>query len=88
MNLPLSTTDCRRLAYKTAVKNNIQKIPYFWITKKLAGIDWLQGFMERNKCLSLRLLEARSIARATAFNKYNDNVFFEKLSDVNKSNVC
>lgn len=81
MNFPLSTIDCRRLAYETAIKNNL-KIPDTWVISKLAGIDWFQGFMERNKHLSLRLPEARSIARATSFNKYNVNIFFDKLSDV------
>lgn len=81
MNFPLSTIDCRRLAYETAIKNNL-KIPDTWVISKLAGIDWFEGFMERNKHLSLRLPEARSIARATSFNKYNVNIFLDKLADV------
>ena len=76
---------CRRLAYETAIKNNLT-IPDTWVISKLAGIDWLQGFMERNKHLTLRLPEARSIARATSFNKYNVKIFFDKLSDVMSRN--
>lgn len=74
MNFPLSTIDCRRLAYETAIKNKL-KIPHTWATSKLKGIDWFQGFMERCKHLTLRLPEARSIARATSFNKHNVNIF-------------
>ena len=81
MNFPLSTTDCRRLAYETAIKNNMTKLPDSWAASKLAGIDWLLGFMERNKHLSLRLPEARSLSRATSFNRFNVNIFFEKLFD-------
>ncbi|ESO01977.1 hypothetical protein HELRODRAFT_161189 [Helobdella robusta] len=70
MNYGLSTKTTRQFAYDMAVANNIT-CPSSWSMKKTAGIDWLQGFMKRRPELSLRAAEATSLARATAFNKYN-----------------
>ncbi|ESN93039.1 hypothetical protein HELRODRAFT_165195 [Helobdella robusta] len=74
MNYGLSTKTTRQFAYDMAVANNIT-CPSSWSMKKTAGIDWLQGFMKRRPELSLRAPEATSLARATAFNKYNRTLF-------------
>jgi hypothetical protein len=52
------------------------KLPSIWTDNKIAGIDWLQGFMKRHKNLMLHRLENTSLFRATVFNKTNIMVFF------------
>ena len=61
MNYGLSTRSTRLLAYEFALKNN-KICPSSWIKNKIAGIDWLQGFMKRQPELSLRTPEATSFA--------------------------
>jgi len=48
----LTRKDCRKLAYETAVANEI-KCPVSWVEKKIAGEDWLLGFFKRYPNLSL-----------------------------------
>ncbi|XP_004210503.2 uncharacterized protein LOC101238032 [Hydra vulgaris] len=43
---------------------------------KMAGKDWLQGFMSRNPQLSIRTPQATSVSRAVGFNKPKLNQFF------------
>lgn len=76
----LSTDSARQLAYDLAVANNM-KIPETWKDQKKAGIVWLRGFLERNQNVTLRQPEATSIARSTAFNRYNIGIFFDNLFD-------
>ncbi|XP_065639620.1 uncharacterized protein LOC136072345 [Hydra vulgaris] len=47
-----------------------------------AGEDWLYGFMNRFKNLSLRRPEATSLSRATSFNKTNVAEFFKNLEEI------
>lgn len=77
----LSTTETRELAYNFATKKQKQ-IPESWESSKAAGKEWLKGFRKRNKRLSLRQPEATSLARASAFNKHNVEMFFKNLKDV------
>ena len=44
------------------------KFPSSWIDNKIAGIDWLLGFMKRHKNPTLSKPENTSLFRATAFN--------------------
>ncbi|XP_065642713.1 uncharacterized protein LOC136074335 [Hydra vulgaris] len=81
MNYGLSTRSTRFLAYEFALKNN-KICPSSWIKNKIAGIDWLQGFMKRQPELSLRTPEATSFARSTAFNKHTVREFFQNLKTV------
>ncbi|XP_065654645.1 tigger transposable element-derived protein 4-like [Hydra vulgaris] len=81
MNYGLSTRSTRLLAYEFALKNN-KIYPSSWIKNKIAGIDWLQGFMKRQPELSLRTPEATSFARSTAFNKHTVREFFQNLKTV------
>ena len=59
-----------------ALVNNI-KVPEAWHNKKVAGKDWLYGFRQRNPQLSLRQTESTSLARATAFNPHNIEIFLQ-----------
>ncbi|XP_065660242.1 uncharacterized protein LOC136084063 [Hydra vulgaris] len=81
MNYGLSTKSTRLLAYEFAVKNNKICLSS-WIKNKIAGIDWLQGFMKRQPELSLRTLEATSFAQSTAFNRHTVGEFFQNLRTV------
>ncbi|XP_065653122.1 uncharacterized protein LOC136080428 [Hydra vulgaris] len=81
MNYGLSTRSTRLLAYEFALKNN-KICPSSWIKNKIAGIDWLQGFMKRQPELSLRTPEATSFARSLAFNKHTVREFFQNLKTV------
>ena len=81
MNYGLSTRSTRLLAYEFDLKNN-KICPSSWIKNKIAGIDWLQGFMKRQPELSLRTPEATSFARSTAFNKHTVREFFQNLKTV------
>lgn len=69
----LTSYGLRVLAYQWA--ENLGKDHTFSRTKQAAGKDWLSGFRSRHPRLSLRLPEAKSAARAAAFNKVNVRVF-------------
>ena len=43
---------------------------------KMAGVDWLRGFMSCNPQLSIRTPQATSVSRAVGFNKPKLNQFF------------
>lgn len=76
----LTATDLRRLAYQLAEKYNL---PHrFNREKKIAGKKWYHKFMTDNPCLSLRIPEATSVARAKAFNKECVNKFFDKYKSI------
>lgn len=77
----LTTTQTRSLAFEYARKLNKQ-LPPKWDTKKIAGKDWLRGFMSRHHDLSLRQPEQTSLARATSFNPANVKAFFTNLEKV------
>lgn len=79
----LSNIDTRKLAYEMAEVNKIV-CPEQWITNKMAGKDWLYGFMKRHPNLSLRAAEGCSLARAISFNKHNVNVFFDNYEQLIK----
>nr|KAI8763259.1 hypothetical protein BgiMline_006195 [Biomphalaria glabrata] len=70
----LKTKKVRALALEMALVNNI-KCFASWTTYSMAGREWLFGFIRLHPELSLRQPEATSLARATAFNKFNVNTF-------------
>jgi hypothetical protein len=71
--------DTRVLAYEMA-KINSKNIPASWEKNKMAGIDWLQGFLKRHtKELSIRQPEGCSLSRASSFNEHNVNIFFDNM---------
>lgn len=73
--------EVRRMAYDCAIKYKLS-IPDTWHTNKMAGKDWMTGFLTRNTSLSIRKPEATSLSRATSFNKTNVQDFYSKLADV------
>ncbi|XP_065662485.1 uncharacterized protein LOC136085070 [Hydra vulgaris] len=76
----LTPVQVRALAFEMAQANKI-KCPSCWIEQKKAGRDWLTGFLKRSLKLSVRKPEATSIARASAFNRYTIDIFFNKLQE-------
>ncbi|XP_043474300.1 MFS-type transporter clz9-like [Leptopilina heterotoma] len=79
----LSEIEGRELAYQFSKKLN-KKIPISWEKNKIAGRDWFKNFMQRHKKLSMRKPEATSLARASAFNKTNVNLFFDLYEKVSE----
>ena len=52
---------------------------------KLAGKDWLSGFMSRHPNLAIRKLGSTSLAKAVGFNKPQVEKFFAVYQDVLKT---
>lgn len=80
MNYGLTYKQARKLAYEYALA--LGKCPTKWTQNKQAGIEWLKGFMKRNKDLSIRKPENTSLSRATSFNKHNVETFFDNYEKV------
>ena len=68
---------CPQMEYQIAMTNNI-KLPDSWVRNKKAGYDWYSRFTSRHK-LSVIKPEAKSMARATAFNKHTVGQFYSNL---------
>lgn len=81
MHYGLSTKEVRRLAYDYA-KVNKTTYPASWDVHQKAGKTWFSYFLKRHSDISLRKPQATSLARSTAFNKTNVNLFFNKLQEV------
>lgn len=77
----MTTKDLRKFAFDLAVANK-NKFPEAWRKNELASKDWLKGYLKRHKNLSIRSPEATSLARATAFNRANVNLFFDNLGKI------
>ena len=77
----LSIKATRKLAWEYA-RQNLKNYPDAWDKNGEAGVDWFYGLMKRNPNLSIRMPEATSIARATAFNRYNVDMFFEQYERI------
>ena len=80
----LTPSKVRSVAWEYASKNNIKRSQN-WVTEKMAGKKWLNNFMHHYK-LSLRVSEATSAARATAFNRHYVSIFFDNLYSVMEQN--
>ena len=77
----LSIKSTRKLAWEYA-KQNHKDYPETWDKNCEAGMESFYGLMKRNLNLSIRMPEATSIARATAFNRYNVNMFFDNYESI------
>nr|CAI5839755.1 unnamed protein product [Callosobruchus analis] len=83
LNYGLTYEIIRQLAYEYAKALPNCKVPTKWDLNKIAGRDWLLGFMDRHKNeLSLRKPENTSLARSVAFNKPVVDNFFSKYSSI------
>ena len=72
----INTKDLSRLAFEIAEKN---KLPHqFNKDVGMAGKKWYYQFMKPHPCLSLRLPEPTSMARATGFCREKIEIFFNK----------
>lgn len=71
----LTALTVRRLAYEIAQKSGLPN-PFSDKTK-MAGKDWLAGFLSRHKDLSLRQPQATSLSRVVGFNKPQVKHFFD-----------
>ena len=69
-----TTVEIHRLAYDIATQNNLSHP--FNDENKMAGKDWLAGFLKRHPQISIRNPEPTSMNRAVAFNVANKNRFF------------
>ncbi|XP_044745210.1 chaetoglobosin A biosynthesis cluster protein C-like [Coccinella septempunctata] len=70
----------RRIAFRFAEANKLKHS--FNKESQLAGKDWYYGFMSRHPSISLRIPEATSLNRITAFNAAEVNLFFEHLKTI------
>jgi len=68
MNYGMTYKPIRQLAYDYGRRLQC-KFPISLFDNKIAGIDWLQGFMKRHKNLTLCKPKNTSLFRATTFNK-------------------
>lgn len=76
----LTTNQARSLAFEYAVKLDT-KYPNSWDENKKAGKDWVIKFIKKHG-LSVRKPENTSLARATAFNRPNIEVFQKNLNQI------
>ena len=76
----ITTIDIRHLAYETAEKLNMNNC----VSKstKMAGVDWLQGFLSRHPNLSIRVPTATNLSRAVAFNSVKVIQFFDVYKEI------
>lgn len=76
----LTSIQLRKICYNMAV--NLGVTNRFNSEKKIAGKDWLYGFMNRHQKLSIRKPEATSVNRILGFNKTEVTRFFSNLESV------
>lgn len=72
--------DLQSLAYEFAEANGIQHS--FDKVSRLAGRDWVYGFLKRNGTLSLKTPEAISLGRAIGFNEPQWNIYQDNLKQL------
>ena len=71
----------RRLAYEYTERNG-KTCPSSWHANKMAGVDWLHGFLKRRNDLGLRMPEATALSRATSFNVTHVSQFFDNFETI------
>lgn len=57
-------------------------MPSTWFQNEIAVIDWLQGFMNRHKEMSIHCPEATSISKSTNFNNSKVQQLQDNLKEV------
>nr|CAH0101053.1 unnamed protein product [Daphnia galeata] len=81
MYFGLGPMEVRKLAFSFATFLE-RKMPKSWESTSAAGKDWFGSFIKRNPSLSIRKPESTSLARASSFNQYNVDCFFNNLDIV------
>lgn len=76
----ITINDLRQLAYEYATANRIEN--RFDTSTKMAGRDWVEGFLRRQTNLTLRQSAPTSLARAIGFNRAQVQKFYKNLKDV------
>ncbi|XP_046391537.1 MFS-type transporter clz9-like [Ischnura elegans] len=76
----LTPLQLRKLVFEYAEKVNLKH--RFNKDNRLAGKDWLEGFLKRNPSVSVRKPEATSLNRIRGFNREEISLFFENLEKV------
>jgi hypothetical protein len=76
----LTRNKCRELIVEYAARNNLE-VPESWREKGITGEHFWISFKERNG-LAIRSPEATSLARASAFNRFNVEKFQANLAKV------
>ena len=77
----ITRVELRRLAYDLAVSMGLDHP--FDKSSKMAGAEWLRGFLKRNPDISVRVPESTSIARICAFRKSEVKRFYDNLAAMN-----
>lgn len=70
----LTPVNVRKLVYQIASANNIST--RFNDEKKIAGKEWLNGFLERHRNISIWTPEATSLSKASGFNRVQVEKFY------------
>lgn len=73
----MTPIELRRRAFEYAEASKIKHD--FNIDSRLAGKDWLRGFLKRNTNVSVRQPEATSFNRVTGFSRVEVETFFQNL---------
>ena len=71
----LTATDVRRLVFELAERAQLNH--KFNAASRMAGLDWLRGFMKRHSELSIRSPQPTSLSRAVGFNRPRVQQFFD-----------
>ncbi|ESO10016.1 hypothetical protein HELRODRAFT_167854 [Helobdella robusta] len=79
----MTTTDIRKVAFEFAEKMKLSHP--FKVEMKMAGIDWMYGFLKRHLTLSIRKPEAINLSRLVGFNKEQVKIFSDE--DFHPSNL-
>ena len=80
MYFGVSSDKCQKVAYEFAKANGISVLSS-WKRNCKAGYDWFKSFSSKHN-FSFIISESTSIARATAFNCYVANKFYDNLTYV------
>ena len=76
----LTTKDLQRLAFEFA--EQLKAKHRFNMETKMAGVDWLSGFLVRHPMLSIRKPEPMNICRAVGFNEVQVDRFFSEYREI------
>lgn len=78
----LNIITLRKIVFEFAEVNKIEN--RFDKTTKMAGKDWVYGFLKRHPGLALRQTTPTSIARAIGFNSVQVQRFYTNLEECQK----